>query len=133
MKILLLRTHYDQDYTEGLMLINGKHFGYTLEDRTRLTKKVPGYTSIPAGVYRVIVNKSERFNKQLPLLLMVPGFDGVRIHGGNTAHDSHGCPLVAEHRSPGKIWGSLSAELTKRIARCPGQVWIEIINTLEIK
>ena len=114
------------------MLINGVFFGYTLEDKVRLTPKVPGRTAIPAGVYCVKVDVSPKFKKKLPHIMGVPGFKGVRIHGGNTAADSEGCPLVAKHRAEGKIWGSLSSELTQLISSSKKCVYIEIINTLEI-
>jgi hypothetical protein len=39
-------------------------------------------TAIPAGRYRVIINRSERFGRMLPRLLEVPGFDGILIHPG---------------------------------------------------
>ena len=37
---------------------------------------------------------SPRFKKELPLILNVPNFSGVRFHGGNTENDSEGCPLL---------------------------------------
>ena len=89
------------------MIIAGEHFAWTLEDKDRglkqsdslLTikaKKIFGKTAIPTGKYEVILSYSNRFKKVMPLLLDVKGFDGVRIHGGNTDADTLGCPLIGE-------------------------------------
>jgi hypothetical protein len=43
-----------------------------------------------------LITWSPRFKQRLPLLIDVPGFDGIRIHPGNTANDTHGCLLVGE-------------------------------------
>lgn len=60
--------------------------------------KIPGRTAIPMGNYRVIINFSQRFQKHLPLLLDVPGFQGIRIHAGNTHEDTEGCILIGNGR-----------------------------------
>lgn len=132
MKILLLRTHYAKSYTQGIMLIEDKFFGYTLEDALRFTPKEPAKTCIPAGFYKVKVNYSRRFKKLMPLIQHVPGFLGIRIHGGNTPENTSGCPLVAKNRSEGKIWGSLGPWLTELLQRSDEVHWIEIVNTREI-
>jgi 4-hydroxy-2-oxoheptanedioate aldolase len=47
---------------------------------------VPGDTAIPAGRYRIIVTESVRFHRPLPLLLDVPGFDGILFGPGDFSH-----------------------------------------------
>ena len=79
--------------TMGELYIGTKFLCYTLEDVER-PKKIYGATAIPKGSYKGIVNVSARFKRMMPLLLNVPGFEGVRIHAGNTANDTHGCILV---------------------------------------
>ncbi|MDO8715713.1 MAG: DUF5675 family protein [Dehalococcoidales bacterium] len=41
--------------------------------------RVPGDTAIPRGRYRVIINRSQRSGRDLPLILGVNGFEDVRI------------------------------------------------------
>ena len=35
----------------------------------------------------------------MPLLLNVKGFEGIRIHKGNSAVDTHGCLLLGKSKS----------------------------------
>lgn len=56
-------------------------------------RKVHGRTAIPVGGYGVIITHSPRFRTTLPLLLDVRGYQGVRIHAGNSAADTEGCLL----------------------------------------
>ena len=100
----------------GDMYLNGEFFCYTLEDEVRAKgEKVYGKTAIPDGTYKVIVNRSNRFKRDMPLLLDVPMFEGIRIHSGNSAKDSSGCILVAFNSDGKKIWGTAEKELTKRL------------------
>jgi Family of unknown function (DUF5675) len=73
--------------TLGNLYVDGQYECFTLEDVVREVPeeavekwKVPGETAIPVGTYDVIVTLSNRFQRLLPLLMKVPGFEGVRIH-----------------------------------------------------
>ena len=90
---------------------NGKHLADTLEPQWRALdkgeKKVAGKTAIPEGTYDVVVTMSPRFGTYLPLLIGVPGFEGIRMHAGNNAeYDSRGCILLGERNGPGMIINS---------------------------
>lgn len=107
MKIEVIRTDFSSTATIGSLLIDGEFFCYTLEDVVRETgAKVPGKTAIPYGVYEVIINMSSRFQKEMPLLLNVPGFAGIRIHPGNTDVDTDGCILVGNRKQTNRILNS---------------------------
>jgi Family of unknown function (DUF5675) len=97
----ILRT-YHNTHTSGVMFEGKGQIGFVLEDIYRgqdLSKvKEFGNTCIPEGAYELIVNYSNRFKKNMILLLKVPFFEGVRIHGGNTIADTLGCPLLGEKR-----------------------------------
>jgi hypothetical protein len=83
------------------MTIDDKPFGYTLEDEDRKLEsggvKIYGQTCIPRGLYKVTISYSHHFNRDLPELLNVPGFTGVRIHGGNRPADTEGCILLGRN------------------------------------
>lgn len=105
MKLLLKRVALRDSYTIGNLYVDSPvKFCDTLEDKVRPDGvKVYGETAIPAGTYKVIITWSNRFKRKLPLLLNVPGFDGIRIHPGNTAVDTHGCILVGVNDVKGEI------------------------------
>lgn len=59
---------------------------YTLED----------VKSIPIEKYQVILDYSNRFRRIMPHILNVHGFEGIRIHSGNSDLDTEGCVLVGK-------------------------------------
>lgn len=94
MEILVTRDHKMTSCTVGSVSIDGEKTSIvTLEDVVR-DVKIPKQTAIPAGSYQVIIDYSPHFKRDLPHVLNVPGFEGVRIHPGNTAADTEGCILV---------------------------------------
>jgi hypothetical protein len=62
--------------------------------------------AIPEGRYPLVVTWSPKFKEWLQLLLHVRGFEGIRIHAGNTAADTQGCILVGENRRKGQVLDS---------------------------
>jgi len=70
MKLTLTRKIYTDRSTIGALDIDGTHQCDTLEDMTRRPDvKIWGKTAIPAGAYKVVITHSNRFKKELPLLL----------------------------------------------------------------
>lgn len=101
MNLKLERFLFQDKATIGKLSIDGLFFCYTLEDIIR-DAKVQNKTAIPAGHYAIMITWSPKFQRLLPLLIEVPGFDGIRIHPGNSDKDTAGCLLVGD--SYGEDW-----------------------------
>ena len=114
MELRLERKYRSNNYCIDKLYINGKYFSDALEDPDRgLTDsmnleeikriKVKGDTCIPYGTYNVTITYSPRFKKNLPLINNVKGFEGIRIHSGNTPQDTEGCLLLGFNRVKGQV------------------------------
>lgn len=108
MNLILTRKTITAHSTIGeLRTEDGKLICFTLEDVTRPDgQKIPGETAIPEGVYEIVIDESKRFKCRLPRLLDVPNFEGIRIHPGNCAEDTHGCILVGMTKEEDRILNS---------------------------
>lgn len=127
MKLKLIRKYLGPEYTIGDLYIEDKLYCNTLEDVNRDTnrngifdgseKKIAGDTCIPFGTYKIVVDVSPKFGRELPRLLNVPSFSGILIHRGNTTKDTAGCILVGENTVKGKVLNSTiyEVDLTKKI------------------
>lgn len=105
MKLSLIRDTFTEKSTIGKLYVNEQFSCYTLEDVIR-KEKIEGKTAIPSGEYQVIIDFSVRLQKELPHILDVPGFSGIRIHRGNTPDDTEGCILVGVNVTKDRIWQS---------------------------
>ena len=98
MHLELIRLQYLPDRTLGTLHFVGDTRWHcdTLELPATINREtnVPNLCCIPAGTYELKVTWSPAFKRWLPLLMAVPGRSGIRIHAGNTPHDTKGCILV---------------------------------------
>jgi hypothetical protein len=84
--------------TFGVIFVNGRFFGFSLEDEIRERPgepveawKVKGVTAIPAGVYPVRLAISPRLRRVVPWVDNVPGFSHIQIHPLNRTTETEGC------------------------------------------
>lgn len=148
MRIRFDRQWQKRGYTLSRVIINGERFGdgrkwcSVLEDEDRglhsdmsaeeiLRVKIPGKTAIPRGVYEVRITYSPRFRRYLPLLVGVKGFEGVRIHSGNTASDTEGCLLPGVNDVVGQVrnsryWFNLLYARIEAALKRGEMVWAEV-------
>ena len=135
MKLILTRHARRADYTIGrLEDENGMKVCDTLEPTWRDYKggelKNPRKSAIPEGTYRVVITKSQRFGRYLPLIVGVPGFEGVRIHAGKTSRDTEGCILVGQNLQVGKVlWSRITLEKLMKLIENEKVIYLTIKNT----
>jgi len=134
MRIEVLRYNDTGNETLGLLMINGKFRGHTLEDEAR-TVKLWGETRIPEGTYKIQLRKEgghhARYAKKFPGIhkgmlhvVDVPNFQYILIHIGNTDDDTAGCLLIA--RSLGANNDSIVRSTDKYL-----EVYPEIANAID--
>lgn len=135
MEIKVHRRYCGESYTIGSLYVNGERYrvnGHpvdTLEDKNRdvnrngrfdgAERKVNGQTCIPFGKYDIGLDYSPKFSRKpkyaafiragrMPHIRNVPSFEGILIHGGNTAADTLGCLLVGRNTIKGALTESLA-------------------------
>jgi hypothetical protein len=141
MELTLQRLDSDPYRTHGRLMIERDDFCVTLEDPLPHLLNAEDVSAnkgcIPAGRYRVLLTVSPRArtgglwtpwpDSILPLIEDVPGFEGIRIHAGNTASNTEGCILVGLSRTADAITSSRSA-LIRLKQELVEPCWITIIN-----
>ena len=104
MELILHRTPSRKTCTIGMLIIepNSTKECYILENVVNEVigeapakwKNADGRNAIPVGKYQIDWTYSPHFKCYTPELRAVPGFSGVRIHGGNRDTDSEGCLIT---------------------------------------
>lgn len=119
-KLLVKRIFKGPKYTIGHLYLNEIWICNTMEDVVREfgpngEGKIYGETAIPYGTYNVQMVYWSKHKNWYPLLMNVPFFTGIFIHGGVTEKDSEGCILVGYNKTKGQLWNSLDAMEQLRI------------------
>lgn len=103
MKLRLERNWLLGQKTLGTLYVNGKFFGYTVEDKVRPKGvKVYGETAIPFGTHNIDITMSSKFGRNMPEI-KVDNFQGIRIHKGTDEKWSEGCLIVSKKVKDGKL------------------------------
>jgi hypothetical protein len=117
MELVLIRKIFKEKYTIGKLYSDQKFICDTFEDTVRELHdinhdgdfddtgegKIYGKTAIPCGRYKILITNSVKLKRRLPILLKVPGFEGIRIHGGKNETWTEGCILVGENTIKGQL------------------------------
>jgi len=139
-KLKLIRDTFTDNTTIGKLYVNGEYFCETLEDKDRglhqdlpteenTRLKVYGETCIPYGKYQVIVTPSVRLKRTLPLLVNVEGFQGIRIHKGNSKKDTLGCIILGTTRGVDAVYQStVQEEKIVKLLKDEKEIEIEIVK-----
>ena len=100
--------------------------------KTTCAGKIPGSTAIPNGTYEIRDTYSPRFKRMMLEVIGVPGFQGIRIHSGNTVDDTEGCLIPGLKQTPtGVAYSRPAVEQLNRDIReklKTGPVWITITD-----
>lgn len=119
--VIIKRLVFSEKSTISELWVNGILFCNMLEDKDRglhqwmtlkeiAAIKVAGKTAIPRGFYHCKMTMSPRFKKMMPEILNVPGYSGARMHAGNKAEDTEGCPLFGDYNAKQPDWVSNSVK-----------------------
>ena len=139
MLITFKRTTYTKNSTVSKLLVENKQIGWGIEDVVRPAKgkKIWGQTAIPAGRYQCVITWSPKFQRKMPLLVGVPGYEGVRIHWGNDETASEGCLLVGKgYDMKHPDWISESRDMfailypqIEQTLNTKREVWVDVVDT----
>jgi len=147
MRLTLQRTHSNGPATFGKLFADGVFLCYVLEDEVREVIgrpvsewKIKAETAIPSTAfvgyeYRVTLEHSPRFGPDTLTVQNVPGFVGVRMHAGNDAGDTEGCPLLGMAINEAGIVGGTSrpaVQAVKDLVRKAGSASLEIVSMKEL-
>ena len=118
----IVRLEEGEQGTFGVLKINKEIFCVTLEPSDR--ENDIGKSSIPAQQYMCKAITTRNLGKTYQVL-DVPGRIGIFFHKGNTAADTSGCILLAEH------FGKLKTDKYERAILNSGNTFEAFLDLLE--
>jgi len=132
LELLLERAWYLPTRSIGRLFMGQAYECFTAEDRIRTGKKIAAETAIPTGRWRVVATWSPKFKKVLPEII-VPGWSGLRFHGGHDEKDTAGCVLCGYSKDPEGIYESAPAAKAVNATimaafKAKREVWITVVN-----
>lgn len=133
MDLLLSREDVSNIRTIGQLFIGPSLECWTLEPPAPRLAPLCDHPSIPAGRYRILIQRSQHFGCLLPHVLDVPGRSEIEIHWGNTDQDTHGCILVGLTRGADDVLQSklAFASLQPKLAAAQAMhedIWLTVVD-----
>ena len=143
MNLKVLRARKFPERTIGQLYIEDEFFCFTLEDTVREVPgqpisewKIFGKTAIPVGKYKITLELSPKFGPDTLTINDVPGYEGVRMHPGNTEADTEGCIILGYKLytaagadpiiQPGTTRPAV-ADLKARVKAATDEVWLTLL------
>ena len=119
MKIEVVRTYFNQNFTKGIMLVDDEFFGYTLEPQIKGSNETSCLNRcIDTGKYVAVYEYSPKFKQHLIELKNVPNHTEIKIHAGNFRSNTRGCILVGLRSGVGSVLDSkLAVEMLNSMAK----------------
>lgn len=90
--IKIVRFDKQVDRVLGVLFINGKSIGYTLEPPWKYNET--GISCIPEGIYEFKIYQSKKYKRKCLKLFNVPDRSYISVHNGNYPKNTKGCVLV---------------------------------------
>lgn len=123
-KLLLIREKSNENFTFGVLFINGYYQNLTLEN----TKLI-----IPEGNYKIKLYESPRNKRIVPLLLDVPNKTMIEVHIANYPYELKGCIAVGNSKSSSQLINSKVAfDNLMKLFSTDSSISIKIINQNDI-
>jgi len=139
MNLKLLRSPSEDGTTFGELYLDGDVFEcLTLEDEIRpYPDKVPGETCIWGDrTYEIVLDYSPKFGRNMPHVIGVDLFTGIRMHPGKDKNWTEGCILTGLSREGEDLIGyqeafdRLVAKMEQAVASGE-RMFLTIVNPVE--
>ncbi len=119
--------HCNSERTVGNLYVDDKPFCSTIEPPLRGNATHPK-GAIPKGWYKISVTYSPKFKRVMPLLYMVPGFKGIRIHAGLSVNNTSGCICVGVRANENRL-----TELLTQVQARNEEIFINITDSDSVR